>query len=701
MSFVKRKLKADPRHKSNVEAEVNETVLTNLSRGLNNIVEFYEIGGKKHSAGGTPLNLPTNDEGPGASFVFSDKLKITDQAVLEMFGSKKKVATYADLSKSHLGVINKSKALLLDKDADEITKKSAEKNIETSMTSLNKLKLLQESEKGFPNGMPSGTESFFKNMGVDPESFLTPSENVEQVFNQAQVKALGGLVRKLPKFALGDEVNTETTGEDPKKKDEAEDPILKEFGNDEDAKEQYLYIKNLKNNPDFLEALWQEYSKIKNNANYYSSGYGKALKDPKKNSSFTFSENEKDKLFDAYLNMQKRNLIFKAQGYDVAATEQSGKKNKSVPEWASKHGVALPSKTDDIAKEQIAYWAFENLVSNKDKYKNLEALKPFDATQRGASDDVFMGKASAITLADGIYTNTSAGQISNFDAKGLRKSKLPFEAENQDLSKEPESKGTVNDLDQTRTILENPYGFRSQDIRNLNRANSSRFSLRRYDPFATVPALKQSDAAYFSPERAIAAIQEQVSSAEDISKAFGDAQGATAGALALSGNAFSATSDVIGNYADKNVGLFTNLAQANTEIASKQSMIDSEIKNQLYNDNVDMDEKFRRGVQMAKDKIAMLTNEAETNASNLYNLNRLTNQIKKDPLTGLVYSTNLKDSKSKDASSVEDFGKDFENFKKGFPADVSTDMLMKSYMMFKTGKIVPDDNSKTISTTEQ
>jgi len=58
-------LQPSPREEATLEAERGETVVTNLQH--EGIPEFYTIGGKPHSRGGTPLNLPEN------SFIFSKK----------------------------------------------------------------------------------------------------------------------------------------------------------------------------------------------------------------------------------------------------------------------------------------------------------------------------------------------------------------------------------------------------------------------------------------------------------------------------------------------------------------------------------------------------------------------------------------------------------------------------------------------------
>lgn len=677
MSTVRRTLGPDPRNKSNVEVEKGETILTNTSRGLNNIVEFYKASGEKHSQGGTPMNLPTNDDGPGASFVFSDKLKIKDPVVLELFGYKgKKSATPAEISGKHLKIINSSKEVLLDPDADKLSKMSAQLNIETSKSELDKLKIIQESMKGFPNGLPSGTETFFQKMGIDPASLVAPSDEMGEIAQNAEQKALGGIVRKRDMFYMADGGSTKS-----------DNPIDAQFGDkDPNAKVQYYYIRDvLGKNEGFKKALFEEYKKISKNPEYYGKGYGAQLNNPNAFSQFEIKTPQE--AYDAYLKMQERNLIFKSQGYNVAQTPNDPSKNTQVREWSGKHGVPLPNM-DGIAKEQIAYRAFENLSSNRDAYSEdlKEVLQPFSATQFGSNDDKFRGQPSTVTLSDGAYTNTSAGQISNFapppSTAITPEGKLTF---NPKADAAAVDQGEYDPANPNKRMLDQPLGFRSQDIRNLNRAVESRAGIRRYDPFAISPDLKTMDVAYYSPERAIAAIQESVNSAEDVSKSFGDAQGASASALALSGKAFDATANVISDYADKNVGVFNSMSAANTEIQNKQNLIDAETKTQLYADNVDMDEKFRRGVEMAKDKIAMMRNAAETNMAQTYNANLLTEQYKKDPYSGLVYFTNGKDLEPSTEGTQQSQAQELQDFIKSVP-QLDPNVAAKVFLGMKTGK---------------
>ncbi len=75
---VKKQLGPVPREFANLEAEKGETAMIPNKDG---IPSTYTIGGKRHSQGGTPLNLPKD------SFIFSDtaKMKIKDPEMLKQF----------------------------------------------------------------------------------------------------------------------------------------------------------------------------------------------------------------------------------------------------------------------------------------------------------------------------------------------------------------------------------------------------------------------------------------------------------------------------------------------------------------------------------------------------------------------------------------------------------------------------------------
>jgi hypothetical protein len=196
--------------KNNVEAELGETVVTNMSRGENNYLEMYNIGGKKHYNGGTPLNLPTNngDETKGSSFIFSDskKMIVKDPNVLKYFGmDPKKPLTFAAISKSWVPEVNNAKAIIIDDDSDAISRKSAELTMSNASFKIAALQLLQESRKGFKQGVSDGLNPFFDKLQVDPNSLFSLDEKGADNMNKAVEAAFGGMIsdyeNNMPSFA--------------------------------------------------------------------------------------------------------------------------------------------------------------------------------------------------------------------------------------------------------------------------------------------------------------------------------------------------------------------------------------------------------------------------------------------------------------------------------------------------------------------
>ncbi len=142
------------RKDANVEVEGGETVVGDINN--DGFLEHMTFVGKKHSKGGIPQNLP---EG---SFIFSDtkKLRIKDKEVLSKvfgMGNKKGGYTPAEIAKKYQ--INDYVAILKDDNADPIKKRTAAQMLKNNTEMLSKLALLQESMKGFPDGIPALAES--------------------------------------------------------------------------------------------------------------------------------------------------------------------------------------------------------------------------------------------------------------------------------------------------------------------------------------------------------------------------------------------------------------------------------------------------------------------------------------------------------------------------------------------------------------
>lgn len=176
---VKRALAPTDRENATLEAEVGETVVTQLDQANSGgIPEFYTIGGKRHSQGGTPLNLPPD------SFIFSrdNKMKVKDPDILAQFGKSvgkgKKGFSPAELSKQY--DINKYRAILADPNSDFHSINTAKQMIKTYNFKLGGLAMVQESMKGFDNGIPGIAMPYLDSVGIDPMSLLPKQEQTPE-----------------------------------------------------------------------------------------------------------------------------------------------------------------------------------------------------------------------------------------------------------------------------------------------------------------------------------------------------------------------------------------------------------------------------------------------------------------------------------------------------------------------------------------
>jgi len=195
---VNKTLKPVEEKDANLEAELGETVVTDMQD--DGLPEQYKVAGKRHYAGGTPLNLPDD------SFVFSrDKsMKIKDPAILKQFGKSGKDFTPADIAKKY--DINEYKKVLADKNSDQLQRDTAEMMIANYNEKLGKLALVQESLKGFPEGIPAIAMPYVASAGFNPaDIYSTQGEESDPNADNGQSKYGGNIVKEMfpAKMKLG------------------------------------------------------------------------------------------------------------------------------------------------------------------------------------------------------------------------------------------------------------------------------------------------------------------------------------------------------------------------------------------------------------------------------------------------------------------------------------------------------------------
>ena len=189
---VTRVLQPVPRQKANLEAEKNETVVQNDGSGM---PAFYRVGGKRHYEGGTPLNLPDD------SFIFSDTqaMKIKDPAIIKKFGFPPKKGDYTPATISKKYDLNPYRKILQDPNSDKLERKTAEMMLKNYTMKLGELALIQESMKGFPQGIPLISKPYMEANKISEEDILPQKLQEKQSNNQAQnYEQKGDMPQEMP-----------------------------------------------------------------------------------------------------------------------------------------------------------------------------------------------------------------------------------------------------------------------------------------------------------------------------------------------------------------------------------------------------------------------------------------------------------------------------------------------------------------------
>jgi hypothetical protein len=174
------------RSRANIEAERGEFVMGDFDQ--DSVLESYRIGGERHGQGGTPLEVP------GGSFVFSDTRRLRlGGPILESFGKNgagKKKYTPAQLAKQY--DMNTYKALLNDPNSDEMDKETARLAMKHNQEKLMQLAMVQESMKGFPQGIPSiAMPLVARQQGMSSEAY-GPGDDMPMMSQDGLVQAQDG-----------------------------------------------------------------------------------------------------------------------------------------------------------------------------------------------------------------------------------------------------------------------------------------------------------------------------------------------------------------------------------------------------------------------------------------------------------------------------------------------------------------------------
>jgi hypothetical protein len=664
---VNNTLKPVDREDANIEAEYGETVLADMN--YDGLVEHYNVGGERHSKGGTPLNVPED------AFVFSDtsKMKIKDEEILKMFGitrKDKKGYTPAEIAKKY--DINKYQKVLLDKDSDDIQRSTAEAMISNYNIKLAKLALVQESMKGFPTGIPKVAIPYIESSGLDPASFVQPLGQPEQpAMNMSkyggQPKFDGGGSKKkvpnIPKDAIvkpmgdpsikvGDYVNV-----NGKVKKVNSLPEVVEYKDDRLGKLQneYGFLEKTLSDPGLQDKIYENYKSHINSSEKLTAGRKKQL--------LTAS---KEDVIKNYLNAQKQTYAIHNAGVDLtskdaAKWDKGTKKNQVYRDNIKKLGF----KDNEILNDdQVAMFqaAHRGITDASEDPKYSDTLKKFGVqVNAGLNDHKYNGKS--ISPVDDWFGNTTAGQA--FLPKGQEPGLEDVEMIDEEVIETPAVAKEKKPFIPVERKKNAPWWL--QDEIKTAGAAGDFFRIKKYNPWQATPGVELADVTFYDPTRELAANAEQSNIMSQGLSSLGNAQSYMANMSAVQGNAARNAADIMGRYNNMNVSVANQKEASDAAILNQASMNKANLDTQLYDKYQIVNQQFDNAKNMARQNLRQSYMDAITNKNYTANLNQLYDQYAIDPsVGGLINFTEGRDLKPDNSSAPSVMAK-AQEYKRKYP----------------------------------
>lgn len=674
---VKKSLTKVPEEIANVEAEGGETVMFPDTNAFPGFPSFYDIVGKRHPAGGVDLALPDD------AFIYSDTkdMKIKDKEILAMFGKNvgkkgKKQFTPAELSKKY--DINDYLKVLADPHTSKIERSTAELMIKNYQAKLGQLALVQESIKGFPDGIPAVSVPYMYTVGIDPKAILGEPQ-MQQTQMPQQVAQYGGnqnnmtvdtsqlpdlnminndfLVQdrsmmkqagNMAKMQGGGPVVEWTADEnelalniaDAQKSNPGKTIYVKKDGKYETVQGDAYPGKTYTGKQDFGKAkksFEQLGYLLENNPDVQNSVYENYLKHIKDSKNKRLSQATKDRLLSVpkeeviknFLNYQEQVYTFDANKIDLSDpkdeydTERNGKNGKYK---ALVNQFGLPQLSDDqIMMGQAFYKGFWDTKSDP-QFK--DTLSHISMGQFGKKDEPKNYKDD-ISPVDGIFGNTTAGQY--VSAAGSF-SLTPEE----EKKKEEEVKDYTIPETQYETQTSTPDWWQ-QDVNNVSLALKNQLGLKKYYPKLQTLDLQEPSPVFKSPEREAAAIAEQANIATQANTAFSGPQATSARNSQVQGTAANQIANALGQTHNYNIGIANQFEQLQKNIRNQEEMGNANNASRFYDQTVLTNQQYDNSKREAEAVTLGAFNQGLTNAQKTAALNLMYPHFQTNAPTGTVF----------------------------------------------------------------
>ena len=655
---VKKSLDPVPRDEANLEAEKGETALTDMNNDGD--FELYNIGGKRHHSGGTPLNLPDQ------SFIFSDtsKMKLNKGELKEMGIDSEKKITPAKVSKNYN--LNKFIEVLDNPHSDKISVDTAEYMLDKNKNKLSQLAFIQEAKKGFEEGVPLAAHPYLKAQGINPGEYamkmkevnmqeeqarqgleMPPSDQERMTVLQQFIQQSQPAPQRIPE--LGEAVAQESNQMTEIPRAQFGGQNIKQFAQKEMEK---LKGSNLSNQMNTVNPFEPKGKGSVFNSTDIAIGETKQFQKggPKKrvnleenwgsdewtdfkeqfynlyaqNTNTTLSDEDKQNLDSLFLkDMNQKKLMsenydsdyMSSDDWDTSWTQDADGNDIQDHNWKYKKTMQeLRDKGLDpgesMSKEEVIqmenFYKTMNAMGSDDQYKTL--LQGTQFYDQGTGDQS-MGSDYQTT---GYYGN-------DYNRFGVN-TEFQEEGDNQNT--------TINAAEP------NDPDFWLQDKLGIANAVANKFGLKKRYPVGVTYQENLIEPLYQDPGRAIAAIGEQAAIAAQSASAFAGPQRAAAVQAKAQGVAAEQIADTLAKVDNQNQKIASETNMRNAEIKWKTQDANKKELKELYNNTNLTEENYDNQLRAANEVITKRMQEAYTNRANTDNLNKLYPQFDIDPSTG-------------------------------------------------------------------
>lgn len=712
-----------------VEAERGETVVTNFMK--DGIPEHYMIGGKPHSQGGTPLNLPEN------SFIFSKdrKLKIKDPAILNMFGkTSSKGFVPADIAKQYK--LNDYRRILADPNSSKLERTTAEKMITDYNKKLGALSLVQESIKGFPDGLPAISMGYLENMGIDPSQLVssqgapegqpgqmrlggTPknmksggSTNKRRVMVRYQTGGTPTKYQNIPEESTkwdvtkdGYDESAVQPGDYVKEKDGkwylASGTVDKDYGYKDDRlgnlQPAYGHLQNtITTDPALQDAIYANYKNHIEN--------GQLSKDQKER----LLALPKEQVINTFLMGQKQVYAINSSGALYQKNEDGTLKRnpdgspilqseKDLKKWETKNSEVYNQTMRDLGFTDDEIFSPETTAVFQAAYRGLEdasndpafaeTLSNFNVKPVGLKDS--HGKHTydnqPISPVDMFFGNTTAGQA--VLPKELDKSLTTKEVDWTSDDADPEIAG----IDDTRPPQDAPWWL--QDIIATAGSAGDLMRIKKHSPWQATPDVNVPNPTFLDPTRQLAANAELANIGMQGASAFAGAQAFNARASQIQGQAAANAANILGNVENQNVGIANQFELNRSQIMNQASANKANLATQLYDKNTIANQQFDNSKAQARQMLRQNYINAITNRAQTQTLNELYPQYNVDPsVGGFMNFTEGRDMKASNQNnkSLNDLFREYKQLNPSVKDEVIYNMAAKDMGLLNNDELGVD-----------